>query len=89
MGFFLAILAVCGQWTAEAAPSEKQSWPPADLHLANRHQAPLGLTEVQEPTPQWAASQEEVVSNKAEPLLGPGDGHVHLVGVHDEAQEPL
>lgn len=29
------------------------------------------------------------LTDNAEPLLGPGDGHVHLVGVHDEAQEPL
>lgn len=51
---------------AEAGPSDQHGWPPPDPHLASRHQAPLGLTEVQESAPQRAASQQEVVSCKTE-----------------------
>lgn len=31
----------------------------------------------------------QTLTNEAQPLLGPGDGHVHLVRVHHKAQELL
>lgn len=46
-------------------------------------------TPQQQPCPTTPSPAPAALTDEAEPLLGPGDGHIHLVGVYNEAQEPL